>query len=302
MNETTPLHTRTLRYDSRPLGGNALGLLAELRDVRHVGFGNRFGREHPAGVVHHMGLETEIGGDGVVRTADAWMQAAPFDASPETRGEGCRDVLGSYRTLIALALDDSYALGVLGCVGGPKGCFHVSSLAQGLPWVVRAARESAGELRRAITVAAHAGTGAGVEFTCSLADRVGAVDTVRAEIVCTLRVPGMEILAAEGRVGLPPGAARVDADRVHRLAGLVVTKEFTTAALEAVGEGAVFPPLVVAFAPVTAQAVGAFAAFRGGDQTPSGRSRRFASQVDSCHMWRSDGPLVALADAAGGTR
>jgi hypothetical protein len=154
-----------------------------------------------------------------------------------------------------------------------------------------------------ITVTATAGGGAGLDITASLADRAAARETARAEIVCTLSVPAMEIVAAEGRIAvLPASAPPVDVERVGRLAGLVVTRGFTAAALEAVGEGPVFPPLVVAFAPVTAQAVGAFAALRAGGQTPSVRSRRFASQVDSCHMWRSGGPLVALADAAGGTR
>jgi hypothetical protein len=50
---------------------------------------------------------------------------------------------------------------------------------------------------------------------------------------------------------------------------------------------------VIALTPVVPQASGAMAAFLGQSQHGRLGNRAGGPQVDSCHMWRADGPLVS---------
>ena len=133
------LHERTLAIETRPLADERLGVHAELRDVRHVEMPAYLGVSHPAGVVHHMMLDLEIDRELMIVGADARMQTAPFSPSEKTWGEGCRDILPSYRSLVGTKLDADYAGHVFETVGGRLGCFHILSLAQCVPLAVRAA-------------------------------------------------------------------------------------------------------------------------------------------------------------------
>lgn len=135
----TLLHTRTISIETHPFGVERLYVHGELRDVRYHDLPAYLGVEHPSGVVHHMGLDLEVDGDLVVREIEPFMATFPFAPSEKTRGESCPAVLPNYRKLLGLRLDPAYALRVLETVGGPRGCFHVLSLAQCIPAAVRAA-------------------------------------------------------------------------------------------------------------------------------------------------------------------
>jgi len=81
------------------------------------------------------------------------------------------------------------------------------------------------------------------------------------------------------------------------LQGLSVTKGFTSAALERIGGAAGcahLAALVIALTPVIPQAAGALAGFLKLSPEQKLRNRASSPQVDSCHMWRADGPLVNL--------
>ena len=338
MSEPARLHTRTLRFETRPGPGERLTVRAELHDDRHVDLPAYMGFEHPRGVVHHMALDVEVDAGLVVRGIDAHMMTAPFEASDRTRGEGCRHILPAYRKLVGLRLDAAYPLRVLEAVGGPLGCFHLLSLAQCLPAAVRAAtrRLCAGALRqpasardgvldscaawradappwrdvepvadpgfsrfrREIRVEARVAEGLRLGMSGTLRDEPAGAPPIAASLELELELPRFTIARAEARVDPPPFAACADAlSGLRDLHHLSIHKGFTAAALEKIGGGAgcahVFA-LVVAMTPVTPQAAGALAGFLGMRPHERPREGRKNPQVDSCHMWRSGGPLTSL--------
>ncbi len=332
------LHERTLAIETRPISAQRLAVHAELRDVRHVDMPSYLGVTHPAGVVHHMMLDLELDDALVVVDARARMEKAPFSPSEKTWGEGCRDILPTYRQLVGTKIDAAYAGSVLGMVGGPLGCFHILSLAQCVPFAVRTAtsrlcagalrvprgsadevrnscaewrdgsphwkavEESAGagftEFRREIRVAARADESLRLGMTAELSDRGPAAAAVQASLTFWLRLPGFTILESEASLsgGPFPGCAATTAG-APRLQGLAIAKGFTAAALERIGGAAGcahLTALVVALTPVIPQASGALAGFLKLSPEQKLRNRASSPQVDSCHMWRADGPLVGL--------
>jgi hypothetical protein len=222
------------------------------------------------------------------------MGTVPFEHGPKTRGEGCRDIVPRYLELVGTKIDASYAMRVLGLVGGPSGCFHILSLAQCLPLAVEAAVASgAEEFRRRIHVRAVTDDSVRLGMRGSLDDDAGGVSVRVADLSLSLAVPGFRITAAEGRVG---AAGVVTAGA---LAGLSIAKGFTAAALEAIGAGdgsRELAALVIAVTPVVPQASGALAGFLNLSPEQKVRAARAGNpQVDSCHMWRSGGPLMTAA-------
>jgi hypothetical protein len=242
------------------------------------------GVEHPKGVVHHMVLDIELDGELVIRRVEPSMHTIPFEPSEKTRGEGCRQILPSYQQLVGIRIDPTYAQRLLETVGGRCGCFHILSLAQSLPWAVRAAGDEG--LRRTIVVTAYTGEGHPLDMTGELRDEWPGRDTRTAELAFGLEIPGFTIRDPQGTLG-----------RVQGLAGLSITKGFTNAALERIGgdEGAQdVGALVIAITPVTAQASGALAGFLKLSPSQKLRGRGGGPQADSCHMWRTGGPLMSL--------
>jgi hypothetical protein len=153
MSAPAELHERTVAIDAGPTSGDRLEVRAELCDVRKVDMGETLGRRRPAGVVHHMILEAVLDEELVVRSIDARMETIPFEPSERTGGEGCRHILPNYQHLLGMRIDAGYAAHVNEMVGGPLGCFHILSMAQCLPLVVRAASTVASASSRASTTA-----------------------------------------------------------------------------------------------------------------------------------------------------
>lgn len=332
------LHERTLAIETRPIDDALLAVHAELRDVRKVEMPAYLGVSHPAGVVHHMMLDLELDRALVIVAADARMETAPFTASEQTRGEGCRDILPSYRHLVGTKLDADYAANVFGAVGGPLGCFHILSLAQCVPLAVRAAtaRLCGGALamprgsedavadscaewraggphwsavratdgsgfaafRREMRVTARVDDRLRLGMTAELADRTSGSTPLIAALTFWLQVPGFTILESGATLsGTPFDGCPATAATARSLQGLSVTKGFTAAALERIGGRtgcAHLAALVIALTPVIPQASGALAGFLKLSPEQKLRNRAANPQVDSCHMWRAEGPLVGL--------
>lgn len=332
------LHTRTIFLEANPLGADRLYVHGELRDVRYHDLPEFFGVEHPAGVVHHMGLDLEIDRDLVLRDVDAFMTTYPFAPSERTRGESCVQIVGNYRRLVGLKLDGAYAGRVLETVGGPQGCFHILSLAQCVPSAVRAAsrrlcsgalempegardgvldscslwreqsplwekaREVGGtgftHFRRQIRVCAFADDDMHLGLDGRLADEPSGREPYGAELDVVLDLPWFHIVSAEARlVGAPlPGCAHA-LETVRQLESLSISKGFTASALEKIGGRAGcahVSALVVALAPVTAQAAGALAGYLKIRPEDGLRGRKDNMHLDTCHMWRGGGPLLNL--------
>ncbi|MGH7856808.1 MAG: DUF2889 domain-containing protein [Candidatus Binatia bacterium] len=170
------------------------------------------------------------------------------------------------------------------------------------------AQESAGtgfaDFRRHIRVTASTDEGFRLGMTGILRDEPDGSDPIGAELRLVLELPKFTIVSANARLDPPPfpgcGAAIDGIRDLHRLS---INKGFTSLALEKVGGGAGcahVTALLVAITPVTAQAAGALAGFLGlrPDQRP--REGRSNPQVDSCHMWRAGGPLLALGQIPSG--
>ncbi len=285
----TDLHQRTIVIETRPAAAGALNLRAELRDVRHVDLPGYLGVEHPKGVVHHMVLEIELDPERVIRRVQPAMRTIPFEPSEKTRGEGCRQILPSYQQLVGVRIDAGYAQRLLEVVGGRCGCFHILSLAQCLPWAVRAA--NGGNLRRAMVVTATTDDARPLRMTGELRDEARGREVATATLEFGLGIPGFTIQEPVARFGGSPEGLSEGAG----LDGLSITKGFTNLALERIGNGPaaeIVQALVIAITPVTAQASGALAGFL--KLSPSQRLRGRSPQADSCHMWRTGGPLMSL--------
>jgi hypothetical protein len=52
-----------------------------------------------------------------------------FEASTASGGESCRDVAGNVAGLVGTRLDDEWGPRVAAAIGGPRGCYHVLTLA-----------------------------------------------------------------------------------------------------------------------------------------------------------------------------
>ena len=282
--EATELHRRTIDFDVVRGADGRTSVRGELLDLRRIGMGRQLGSDRGPGTVHHMGLVAELDRAGVVSSVDARMDVAPFEPSGLTGGEGCRHILPNYQRLVGQRFDDQYAARVLEEIGGPQGCFHILSLAQCMPFAVLAARSE--RMKRSIDIRATASeSGSGFRLAGALVDDDGAIAESR--LALDLEFPGFRIARA---VAEGPSAEKAPA-----LEGLAIKRGFTAAALERLGGARDLVALVVAVSPLTAQASGTYAAFLGWDLRPRSRARAANPQIDSCHMWRTDGPLVTLA-------
>ena len=167
-----------------------------------------------------------------------------------------------------------------------------------------AVRETAGagfrEFRREIRITAQADENLRLGMTADLTDRRPGAAEMGAALTFWLEVPRFTILEAEAKLRGSPfaGCART-VTGAARFEGLSVTKGFTAAALERIGGAAGcahLSALVIALTPVIPQASGALAGFLKLPPEQKLRNRATNPQVDSCHMWRSDGPLLKMGN------
>jgi hypothetical protein len=154
-----------------------------------------------------------------------------------------------------------------------------------------------GDFRRQIRVSAHVEDGR-LGLAGTLSDELAGREPYGAELRFVLEFPRFNIVSAEARLTGAPFPGCQDAlDPVRHLETLSITKGFTGSALEKIGGGAGcahLSALVVAVTPVLPQAAGGLAGFLKLRPDQKLRGRGASPQVDSCHMWRSGGPLVSL--------
>ena len=154
------------------------------------------------------------------------------------------------------------------------------------------------ELRRRIRIGASVDDRNRLGMAAELTDQLADTPELRAALTLWLESPRFAILEARADLaGTPFAGCPVTLQGVPRLEGLAIAKGFTGAALGRVAGPAGcahLAALVIALTPVVPQASGAMAALLG--HSPQARlgNRAGGPQVDSCHMWRADGPLVSL--------
>jgi len=322
----TPLHTRMVALRLR--WGAAGGLVADGRifDLRKRGIVPLAGKLQGPGVVHDMSVSLELDYPGLsIRSVQPSMSAFPFAPGPATRGESCPDRLPDVQRLCGMSLREGYGPALVERVGGPRGCFHVFTLLRLLgptiEWAVACeqARRAGSRVAvaagnplfaRSMIVDGMKGQGLALALRGMLfdlhyppgADTLPLAEELDQSFEATVDVetelPTMGITASTGRVRRSgPGIESVGqwepVARLGELVGRMMVKGYT-AQVQAVfaGQAGLEPlqHLLFMLAPTLMQCMPSVV------EELEMRPRRAESPhaaVDSCHMWRADGPLMA---------
>jgi hypothetical protein len=123
-----PIHTRALSVVIEQRADGALGVAADLLDLRKRGFTPVGSELQGAGVIHQMGLDAVLDA-GVLTALVARQPVVAFEASAATRGESCRDVVPGLAALVGCDLA-AVSAALRGVMGGAAGCSHLLAAAQ----------------------------------------------------------------------------------------------------------------------------------------------------------------------------
>jgi len=322
-----PLHTRALSVTLTQRDDGRLDADGSILDVRKRGFVPVGGELQSSGIVHHMRLVAVV--DPATRRIDDAMAEQPavaFEASAATLGESCRDPIDAASALSGAIVDGSWPERVGDVLGGPRGCFHVFTLAHFLgatvAWALDRERASfagldrpAGQrvFRRDLLVdgtqqpdrTLWLGTQlTDLHFTDAdgvvrSMDRLG--ENLEVRMLVALRPPAFTI--AEPRVAERRRTRsaldvpwRDRGDFAAHLHGLSLLRGVTTALLGRIGEPGADRPLLdtaLMLAPALIQVFAAVTDWAG----TADRERwmlGMGGKVDSCWMWRRDGALQRL--------
>jgi hypothetical protein len=230
-----------------------------------------------------------------------------------------------------MALDDSYSGGVGALIGGARGCFHVFTLVRMAGPAIRAALQddyvtgrlaaatppNSGEIlwARCVSVDAFHGAGLAVSLHGTLTDTfqrggppetgAGCEELVRGvEIMADLETgfPDMTLSAASGRrrkllPGLGNAGPWEPVAETSCLRDVSVRKGFTASVQQIYDDSAMLRPesqLALTMAPVVMQSLpGLLEELQVHAEGGGGSSTGTA--LNSCHMWRADGPLDRMA-------
>ncbi len=285
------------------------------------------------GVVHDMTTAVRLDPSSmVISGVDPGMNAYPYVASEHTGGESCTGRMKEVQSVVGMRLGDSYADEVRSRIGGPLGCFHVFTLLRLTgPAVVAALRDpyvrsrladeeppSPGETlwARCVTVDAFKGDGLAVHLHATLTDtfqRGGPPESGGGseeldhgvEVMADLSTgfPAMTVDAAAGRRrALLPGFGRArpweNISEFNELCGIDVRMGFAARVREVLGDAPGLRPesqLVFMMAPVLMQSLPGLLEEMEVRAGTGGGGATTGTALNSCHMWRSGGPLDRAA-------
>lgn len=329
-----PLHTRSISLRirwSRPGEIMAEGRLIDIRKRSIIPLGASL---RGPGVVHDMSTRVWVDlAERRITRLDPGMDAFPYVPSPHTAGETCTARLGEVQALAGSRLDESYADVVTSLVGGPRGCFHIFTLLRLTgPAVLAAVGDprlqdrlasdpppAEGEVlwARSVSVDSFKGEGLSLRLHGTLTDTFQRGGPPENDGGSEELLSGIEVMAdlgtgfpdlAVGEIGgrrrrLLPGFGRSDpwesVDSYPKLLGVNVSKGFTGRVQQALGDERGLLPeshLVFMMAPVVMQSLPGM--LEEMDIRPGTDGRGSSrSALNSCHMWRSDGPLDQLTQA-----
>ncbi|MFQ5666609.1 MAG: DUF2889 domain-containing protein [Candidatus Binatia bacterium] len=323
----TPLHTRMISL--RLTWGEDDSVVADGRifDLRKRGIVPLGGKLQGPGVVHDMAVQLELAYPTLrIRRIQPSMSAFPFAGSPATRGEGCPDRLPNVQGLVGVSLQDGYGTALVNQVGGPRGCFHVFTLLRllgpAIASVVDRERKRRGPTRataaagspvfaRSLIIDGMKGEGLHLVLRGMLFDLLyppGAnalpleeelEESFEATADVEVEVPSMTITASAGRVrrcgpGMDVLGGWERIATVGALVGKTMQKGYTAQVqqLFALQEGLEpLQHLLFMLGPAMIQCMPSLV------EELEMRPRRAESPhaaVDSCHMWRAGGPLLAM--------
>jgi hypothetical protein len=322
-----PLHTRAFTVALTQREDGRVDADGTILDLRKRGFVPVGGDLQSSGIVHHMRLATVI--DPATRRmidAVAEQPAVAFEASAATLGESCRDPIDAAQALAGATLGDGWPDRVGETLGGPRGCFHVFTLAHFLGqtaiWaldrehalfggttrpagqrlfrrdlVIDGAQQPDGTLLLGVQLTdLHLSAAGGVVRSM---ERLG--ENFEARILVALRAPAFAI--AEPQVAeRRRDRATLDVpwrkrpDFAEHLRGVSMFRGATATLLARIGTAGPDRPLLDAalmLAPALIQVFAAVADWAG----TADRERwmlGMGGRVDSCWMWRRDGALQRL--------
>lgn len=321
----TPLHTRMISL--RLTWGEAGSVVAAARifDLRKRGIVPLAGKLQGPGVVHDMAATLELAYPTLrVRRIEPSMLAYPFAPGPATRGEGCPDRLPDVQRLVGASLRERYGSTLMEMVGGPRGCFHIFTLLRLVgPTIVSAIEREGGRragdqtprtpgsplFARSIIVDGLKGEGLslvlrGMLFDLHYPPNADALpleeeldESFEAAADVEIGVPDMLISTSTGRVRrCGPGSGAVGSwepvTAVGELAGRMMFKGYTAQVQALFLEHDELEPLqhlLFALGPTLMQC---FPSLAEELELHTRRAQGPHAAVDSCHMWRADGPLM----------
>jgi hypothetical protein len=330
-----PLHTRALSVVLAQRADGRLDAHASLVDVRKRGVVPVAGDLQASGVMHDMRLDGIIDPAGpTLDVVVASQPTVPFEPTPITAGETCRDPIHVVEALAGTRLDEGFAQRAGGTLGGPRACSHILTLAHLLGSTAAgvlarartlpepAPRWRAGErmFRRDLVVDGLEPEAGLVELAVQLTDlylapapavarpmqRFG--EEVAVRLLARVEFPALVLVrveAAERRRGagdLDTAPWRDRADATGGLAGQKLGSGITAELLRRIGPAPGDRPLLdalLALAPTLIQCAAALserwpAAYRD-HPSPVG----IGGVPDSCWMWRREGALVRARDGGG---
>lgn len=333
-----PVHTRSheavisLRHDGK------VDARGQLLDLRTRGFLPVGGSMQGMGIIHHMQLHWVV--DPATGRVEEWTPGqpkVPFEATPETRGESCRDPMAAVVALAGTRLGDGFASALRERIGGPAGCSHILTLAMFMDAAVRATladRESPlptppsdGALatlgRRDLIFAGHeqpdgrialAMRGADLHWndappTALAPDRFASHRELAAEIVADLW-PGslVSIRGGERRRTAAAFAEAAWVDRAPLLAaldGLGLVRGAATEILQRLGtaEGAAaWIDALLMLAPALVQCRAAHPDAWHDKVRATANHPGLTAIPDSCYMWRRGGALERIRAELGAVK
>lgn len=322
----TPLHTRMISL--RLAWGDDGCLMAHGRifDLRKRGIVPLAGKLQGPGVVHDMAVRLQLDYPSLrIHSIEPSMSAFPFAPGPATRGEGCPDRLPDVQHLVGASLRDAYGATLMQTVGGPRGCFHIFTLLRLIgPTIESVAERERGRrpgngpapspgsplFARSVIVDGMKGEGISIVLRGQLfdvhyppgADALPLEEEMEAGFEATadveVAVPSMEITQGNGRVrrsgpGIDVLGSWEAVVTVERLIGRTMMKGYTAQVQELFSGAVGLEPLQHLLFMIAPTLMQCFPSLAEELELRPRRAEGPHAAVNSCHMWRADGPLVA---------
>ena len=118
------LHTREIVCRSYQRDDGLWDIEGSITDTKTYAFDNRDrGRIGAGEPVHEMLIRLTVDDDRVVHAAEASTHAGPFNI--------CGDIASAYASLKGLRIGPGWRKAVQKCVGGIRGCTHITDLLMG---------------------------------------------------------------------------------------------------------------------------------------------------------------------------
>lgn len=313
----TPLHTRMMTLRLAWAAEGDVVAEARLIDMRKRGIVSLGARLQGPGVVHDMGVSVRINPQNLrIVAVESAMRAYPFAPSEATGLESCPDRLPETQALVGLVLEGAYQDVVMDEIGGTRGCFHIYTLMRllcpSIVWALEHA-QTQGEsgvpgraiFSRSILVDGLKGDGLELALHSVLTDvqyddapEETLAAGFSAAVSMSTTVPSLEITAASGRTRRSGPGTDLRGPwepilALSRLVGVTLRKGYSAAILERVAdteESARLRQLLFMVAPVVMQCMPSLADEL--DLQTHRKEERRRTVINSCHMWREEGPLV----------